>query len=127
MPQTLNVQAVIDEYIDLNKRSKEIAERMKTLRALLEPCFGSGHTELHGTNGGKITAQVSSRPVMNANYTSYELSDLMEYLTPRLKNLVVEERVSEKLLKATVDLGKLPTDVLALKRVTPITSLVVKK
>lgn len=121
------VTEAVDEYISLHQQVKEMEKRMAELKEAINP-FIEVTDRLQGSKGS-IVRQVSNRPVMNAEYTSYELDDIKDYITPSIKRIggLLVTRVAAKNLELLVEAGKLPAEILSFKKVNVVKSIVVRK
>lgn len=122
---TSETRRQVQRLIELHAQMKAYEAEMALLKKSIMP-FLVQAKEIKDAAGNAVVLQESNRPVMNAEFTSFELSDVQEFLTPSIKKLVTETRISNKKLTGAVELGKLPPEVLAFKKVSQVQSMVVK-
>lgn len=119
------ILGLVDRYIELSERRAAIEKEMNEIKEALKPYLDE-HKKAVGTVGYLIQQSVMRVPT-NSIYTSYELADIEEFLTPKTKKMVVEPRVSSVLLESAVKLGSVPKEALERKRTVETVQIRVKK
>lgn len=116
LPQ--EVQIAVDTYLALYRQSKEIEAKMKSLRGVIEP-FLKQHPDSvleAGDGSGKIELTSSKRPIMNAQYTTYNIEDISSLLPANILRKCTVQVVDKERLESLGKLGQIPEEVLALKQ-----------
>lgn len=119
------ILGLVDRYIELSERRAAIEKEMNEIKEALKPYLDE-HKKAVGTVGYLIQQSVMRVPT-NSIYTSYELADIEEFLTPKTKKMIVEPRVSSVLLESAVKLGSVPKEALERKRTVETVQIRVKK
>lgn len=120
MPMRLpqDVQIAVDTYLALYRQSKELDSRLKSLRSVIEP-FLKEHPDavLDATDGsGKIELTASRRPIMNAQYTTYNIEDITPHLPAHILRKCTVQVIDKDRLESLGKLGQIPDEVLELKQ-----------
>jgi len=100
---TKQMQAHVDQYLEVYAEVKELEKEMKRLRGLIEHEMVVRNVyAVSGTNGGGVELREGERVVQNALYTTYDpslLTAIPAHLARKCKEIVVNKDMVEGFIK----------------------------
>ncbi|QSO52153.1 hypothetical protein JZ785_26000 [Alicyclobacillus curvatus] len=122
------VQDAVDQYMELYQVSKQLEERMSTLRKIIEPFMREYEiSAIRDRNRtGKVQLTVQERARMTARYTTYYAQELSKLLEPHVIQRCLVEVVDKDKVDALSKLGELPAEVSEYRTTSPTYSLTVR-
>ena len=122
------IQDAVDQYMELYQVSKQLEERMLTLRKVIEPFMRDNAVDSvrDRNRTGKVQLTVQERAKVTARYTTYELDELCKVLDPSLIQRCVVEVVDKDKVEALAKLGEIPSTVSEHRTTVPTYSLTVR-
>ena len=107
-----DIQAKVDEYIEIDAQAKKLLAELKVLRGDIEPYMEDENlTVIAGTTRGSISLQPKEIPLTNARYTTYDLDGVLSVIDPRVRREVVVKRVDRDALDLMIKTGRVPKEV----------------
>lgn len=127
-PIPSTIQDAVDQYMELHQVSKQLEERMKTLRQAIEPFMREHAVDYirDKNRTGKVQLTMLERATMTSRFTTYEVEAMSKALEPSALKRCLVEVVDKDKLEALCKLGEIPADVLAYKSTKPTYSLTVR-
>ncbi len=107
-----DIQAKVDEYIEMDAVMKKMQAELKKLRKEIEPYMEErGLTVIQGSERGSISLMPRVMPVMNARYTSYDKNGVISLLDDEAIEQCIVEVVDKDVLELLVKTNKAPKEV----------------
>lgn len=112
-----DIQDSIDAYIEMHEQYRKLEKQLEQMKStILEPFMvNNGIKELKGSNGGKVQIVEQLRPQVSAQFTSYEVEDVEQFLSVGSKRKCLVKRVDRDILEALVKTGEVDEGILDLK------------
>lgn len=122
-----DVQLAVDEYLSLYRQSKQIDAALKELRGVIEPYLKEHKCVVEGSDGeGKIELATARRPIMNTQYTTYQLGDISPLLPANILRKCTVQVIDKEKLEALGKLGEVSEDILNRKQTRESISFTVR-
>jgi len=120
------IQASVDEYIELDAAMKKLQAQLKKMRPDIE-CYmeNNGIDEIEGSHRGKISLVPRNMPIMNTRYTSYDVEKIMPLLPPKYRRECIVKVVDKEVLEMLVKTNKVPKSIQSYKLSNPATAFTI--
>lgn len=121
-----DMQAKVDEYIEIDAHVKKLEAQLRKLREDIEPYMvDRGLTVVSGSHRGSISLQPRAMPEINARYTSYDASQIAHLLDSDAKEQCVVKVIDRDVLELLVKTDKVPKEVLQYKILKPTVHFII--
>jgi hypothetical protein len=115
-----DIQAKVDEYIELDAAMKKLNAQLKAMRPDIEAYMENNDIdEINGSHRGKISLVPRNMPIMNTRYTSYDVEAIMPLLPPKYRRECIVKVVDKEVLEMLVKTNKVPKSIQSFKLSNP--------
>ena len=127
-PVPHHVQDAVDKYLQLHAVSKQLEDKMKELRGIIEQFMKQNEVDSisDSNHTGRVLLSLVDRPLTTARYTTYHIDELTDVLETDVLRRCIVEVVDRDRLEALSKLGEIPSDILSRKSTRPSYSLAVR-
>lgn len=107
-----DIQAKVDDYIELDAAMKKLQAELKKLRPdIQEYMENRGLTVIQGSTRGSISLQPRNASPASARYTSYDVDGVVSLLDAKAKKQCIVRAVDKDVLELLVKTGQAPKEV----------------
>lgn len=107
-----DIQAKVDEYIEIDAQVKKLQAELKKLRPDIEEYMDKRKlTVIAGSERGSVSLQPRNLAIVNSRYTSYDIDGIMPLLDAKAQRQCIVKAVDKEVLELLVKTGQAPKEV----------------
>ena len=121
-----DIQAKVDEYIELDAEFKKIKAELSAMRDEIQPYMEENNlTVIKGSLRGAISLSPRSQAPITARYSSYNVDEVSEFLDAKGKRKAIVKVVDRDVLEMMIKEGSAPEELLQLKQYNETTTFTI--